>query len=59
MKTLAWYSLIFNSLVVIALVLTALKVIPPAPFTALEDIAWIVLTIPVIILSISVIRESS
>ncbi|GAH55521.1 unnamed protein product [marine sediment metagenome] len=57
MKALAWYTVIFNALIIIALILTAVRVIPPAPFTAFEDILWIIFTLPVIVLGILVIRE--
>ena len=57
MKALAWYTIIFNALLIIALLLSAVGVVPPAPFTALEDIVWAVFTVPVLILGILVIRE--
>ncbi len=57
MKALAWYTVVFNGLLIIALILAALGVVPPAPFTLLEDIAWAVLTVPVLVLGILVIRK--
>ncbi len=57
MKALAWYTVILNALIIIALILTGAGVIPPAPFSWGEDILWIVLTLPVIVLGIRVIRE--
>ncbi len=57
MKALAWYTVILNTLIIIALILTGAGVIPPAPFTWFEDIFWVVLTLPVIVLGIRVIRE--
>ncbi len=57
MKALAWYTVILNALLIIALILTGAGVIPPAPFTWFEDIFWIVLTLPVLVLGIRVIRE--
>ena len=57
MKALAWYTVILNALLIIALILTGAGVIPAAPFTWFEDIFWIVLTLPIIVLGIRVIRE--
>ncbi len=57
MKALAWYTVIFNALIIIALILTGAGVIPPAPFTWFEDILWIILILPVIVLGTLVIRE--
>lgn len=57
MKALAWYTVVFNGLLIITLILAAVGVVPPAPFTLLEDIAWAVLTVPVVILGILVIRR--
>ncbi|MFC1862046.1 hypothetical protein ACFLT4_03620 [Chloroflexota bacterium] len=57
MKALAWYTVIFNGLLIIALILAAVGVVPPAPFSLLEDIAWAVLTLPVLILGILLIRN--
>ncbi len=57
MKALAWYTVIFNVFIIIALILTGAGVIPPAPFTWFEDIFWIVLTLPVLVLGVRVIRE--
>ncbi|MFC2072514.1 hypothetical protein ACFLUU_07440 [Chloroflexota bacterium] len=36
----------------------AVGVAPPAPFTLIEDIAWAILTVPVVILGIMVIKRS-
>ncbi len=57
MKALAWYSVIFNVFIIIALILTAADVIPPAPFTVFEDIFWIVLIVPVLVLGILILRR--
>ena len=57
MKALAWYTVVFNGLLIIALILAAVGVVPPAPFTLLEDIAWAVLTVPVLVLGILIIRK--
>ena len=59
MKALAWYTVIFNSLIIIVLILAAVGVVPPAPFTLIEDIVWAVFTVPVLILGILVVREYS
>ena len=57
MKALAWYATVFNVLVIIAFILLMVGVIPQPPFTAFEDIAWAVLSIPVVILGIMVIKK--
>ena len=57
MKALAWYTVTLNALIIIALILTGAGVIPPAPFSWFEDIFWIILTLPVIVLGIRIIRE--
>jgi hypothetical protein len=57
MKALAWYTIIFNILVIIAFILNLTGVIAKPPFTALEGIAWAVLTVPVVILGIMVIMR--
>ena len=58
MKVLAWYTVVFNALIIITLILAAVGVVPPAPFTLLEDIAWAVLTVPVIVLGTLVIKRA-
>ena len=58
MKVLAWYTAVFNSLIIIALILTAVGVIPAAPFSLFEDVAWAILTIPVLVLGILVIKRA-
>ncbi len=58
MKALAWYTIIFNGLLIIALILTAVGIVPPAPFSLFEDIAWAVLTVPVLILGILAVKET-
>jgi hypothetical protein len=57
MKALAWYSIIFNILVIIAFILFLAGVMDEPPFTNLEAIAWAVLTIPTIILGWMVIKK--
>ena len=57
MKGLAWYTIIFNSLVIIAFILTAAGVVEKPPFTVLEDITWAVFTVPVLILGILIVRR--
>ncbi len=58
MKALAWYSAIFSGVVVLLFILLAAGLVPPPPLTVLEDILWAVLTIPVVVLGIKVIRKS-
>ncbi len=50
MKALAWYAVIFNVLIIIALILAITEVIEKPPFSTLEGIAWAVLSLPVIVL---------
>ncbi|MFC1988678.1 hypothetical protein ACFLVJ_02470 [Chloroflexota bacterium] len=57
MKVLAWYTVIFNALIILALILTGAGVISPAPFSWLENIIWIVLSLPVMYLGIRIIRD--
>jgi prolipoprotein diacylglyceryltransferase len=58
MRALAWYSVIFNILVIIAFILFLADVLDRPPFSTLEAIAWVVLTLPVIILGVRVIGRS-
>ncbi|MBI4185914.1 MAG: hypothetical protein HY530_00205 [Chloroflexi bacterium] len=57
MKALAWYTAIFNALIIIIFILAVAGVVPPPPFTASEGIVWAVLTVPVVILGILVIKR--
>ena len=57
MKALAWYTAIFNGLLIILFIITAAGVVAKPPFSALEDILWAVFTVPVLILGILVIRR--
>jgi len=59
MKILAWYTACLNTLIILALVLLAADVISPPPFSVYESIFWIVLTVPVVLLGIRVIKERS
>lgn len=59
MKILAWYTACLNTLIIIALILLAADVIDSPPFSVYEDIFWIVLTLPVVLFGIRVIRKSS
>jgi len=56
-KALAWYSIIFNILVIIAFILFLAGAIDMPPFTALEAVIWAVFTIPLILLGWMVIRK--
>ena len=58
MKILAWYTAIFNILIIIIFMLSMAALIPPPPFTTFEVAAWVVLTVPVVILGILVIKKS-
>lgn len=58
MKALAWYTAIFNILIIIVFILSMVGLVPPPPFTTLEGIAWAVLTVPVVILGILVIKKT-
>ncbi len=58
MKALAWYTIIFNGLLIIAFILAAAGVVPPAPFSLAEDIVWAVLTVPVLILGILAVKKT-
>ena len=57
MKALAWYTAIFNILIIIVFILSMAGLVPPPPFTTLEGIAWAVLTVPVVLLGILVIKR--
>ncbi|HJX14067.1 MAG TPA: hypothetical protein VJ377_11155 [Dehalococcoidales bacterium] len=57
MKALAWYSVVFSILVIIAFILFLVGVIAEPPFTTSEAVVWAVLTIPVVVLGIMVIRK--
>ncbi len=59
MRALAWYAAIFDILLIVLFILSAAKVIAKPPFTAIEDIAWAVLTIPVVALAVMVLRKRS
>ncbi len=57
MKGLAWYTVIFNLVLIILYILASAGVVEPAPFSWLEAIIWVVFTVPVVILGILIIRE--
>jgi hypothetical protein len=50
MRLLGWYTLLFNLAVIALFILHAAGRIETPPFTALEDFAWAILSIPVVIL---------
>ena len=58
MRALAWYTAIFNVLIIIVFILSMVGLVPPPPFTTLEGAVWVVLTVPVVILGILVIKRS-
>ncbi|MBI2980430.1 MAG: hypothetical protein HYY41_06375 [Chloroflexi bacterium] len=58
MKGLAWYTVIFNLVLIILFILTSAGVVEAPPFSWLETIAWAVFMVPVIILGIKVIKPS-
>ncbi len=57
MKALAWYTAIFNILIIIIFILSMAGLVPSPPFTTFEGVVWAVLTVPVVILGILVIRR--
>ena len=57
MKALGWYTVIYNLVLIILLILTSAGVVEQPPFTWLETIVWAVFTVPIVILGIRVIRE--
>ena len=57
MKGMAWYTVIFNLVVIILFILHAIGVVETPPFTTLEDIIWAVFLIPVVIFGILVVRK--
>ncbi|MFC1990632.1 hypothetical protein ACFLU9_00570 [Chloroflexota bacterium] len=57
MRALAWYTAIFNILIIIVFILSMVGLVPPPPFTTFEAISWAVLTVPVVILGIMVIKR--
>ncbi|MBI2860623.1 MAG: hypothetical protein HYX91_03850 [Chloroflexi bacterium] len=57
MKALAWYTVIFNALIIIFFILAVADVVPKPPFSTTEAIAWIVLSVPVVILGLMVTRR--
>jgi hypothetical protein len=57
MKALAWYTVIFSILVIIAFILFIADVIDTPPFTNFETIAWAVLMVPQVILGILVLKK--
>ncbi len=58
MKALAWYTAVFNVLIIIIFILSMAGLVPPPPFTTFEGAAWVVLTVPVVILGILVIKRA-
>lgn len=57
MRVLAWYTAIFNILIIIVFILAMTGLIPPPPFTTFEGIVWAVLTVPVVLLGVLMIRR--
>ncbi|MFH1031488.1 MAG: hypothetical protein V1767_02840 [Chloroflexota bacterium] len=57
MNALAWYTIIFNGLVIILFILSAAGLVAKPPMTVLEDIAWAVFSIPVFILGILALKK--
>jgi len=57
MKALAWYTVVFSALVIIAFVLFLAGVMDKPPFSTSEAVLWAVLTIPQIILGVRVLRN--
>ena len=59
MKLLAWYSILFSILVIIAFILFMADVIKTPPFTDLESIVWAVFMLPQIYLGVMVLRKKA
>ena len=57
MKALGWYTLVFNLLVIALFILHAAGRVETPPFTVLEDIAWMVFSLPVLVLGIMAARR--
>ena len=57
MKALAWYTVVFNLVLIILFILTSAGVVEAPPFSWLETILWAILTVPVIILGFLVIKR--
>ena len=58
MKFLAWYTIIFNLAIIALFALHAKGMVSTPPFTPLEDIAWAVFTVPVVILGIWAVTKT-
>ena len=57
MKALAWYTIIFSILVIIAFILFLAGVINTPPFSKFEAIVWAVFMLPQIYLGVMVLRK--
>ena len=57
MKLLAWYAIVLNVLVIVAFVLSLTGVMDTPPFSNTEQIAWAILSVPVVILGWLVVRR--
>lgn len=57
MKALAWFTAVFNLVVIVLFILHAVGAVNTPPFTALEDLLWALFSLPAVILGISVIRQ--
>ncbi len=57
MKALAWFTVIFNLIVVVLFVLQAAGMVSKPPFTALEDLLWALFSLPAVIVGFSVARQ--
>ena len=58
MKALAWYTAVFSVLIILVFILSTAGLVPPPPLATFEGIVWAVLTVPVVILGILVIKRS-
>jgi len=58
MKLLAWYAIVLNILVIVAFVLSLAGVIDKPTSSNTEQIAWAVLSVPVVILGWLVVRRA-
>ena len=57
MKLLAWYAIVLNVLVIVAFVLSLTGVIDKPTSSNTEQIAWAILSVPVVILGWLVVRR--
>jgi len=57
MKALAWFTAIFNLVVIVLFILHAAGAVATPPLSALEDLLWALFSLPAVIVGVSVIRQ--